>query len=226
MVSSSGQDYYSGIRDAHRWISWMAIAFLQASGPAAVIRTFDDDKAGEPPAGFAFAAGREAAPGRWLVQRDGPSQVVTRTGADQTQDGFAVAVYSDAQYENHELSVRLKVSGGTGSAGLTWKYQDPLNHYWAQLDLGRQVLAVYRVTSGNRILLEREDDLELDVMAWHTLRVVTEPDEIRVYLGGIRVFRERNRGVRGAGQVGLWVSAAAAASFDDFQVRPREARSR
>jgi hypothetical protein len=225
-ISSSGPDYYSSMRDAHLWIAWLASALLQASGPAAVVRTFDDEKVGTAPAGFTFAAGREALPGRWVVQRDAAGQVLARTGADQAQDGFAVAVYGEAQYENVELSVRLKAETGAGSAGLVWKYQDPANHYSAQLDLGRQVLAVYRVAGGNRILLEREDDLELDPHAWHSLRVVNDPGEIRVYLGGIRVFRERDRGARGGGGVGLWVAGSAAASFDDFRVAPREVKGR
>jgi hypothetical protein len=207
-------------------LTWLAIAWLQGSGPSPVLRTFDDDKTGGAPTGFSFAAGRDASPGKWVIQRDGAGQVLTRTGPEQTQDGFAVAVYTEAQYENLELAVRLKAIAGSGAAGLVWKYQDPSNHYTAQLDLGRQVLAIYRVAGGNRILLEREDDLELDAGAWHTLRVVNDPGEIRVYLGGIRVFSERDRGARGAGGVGLWVAGSAAASFDDFRVAPREGKGR
>ena len=79
------------------------------------------------------------------------------------------------------------------TAGLVWKYQDRLNHYSAQLDLAKQELAVYRVVNGNRIRLEREDDLELDPDAWHSLKIFQERGEIRVYLGGIRVFSERDR---------------------------------
>ena len=82
-------------------------------------------------------------------------------------------------------------------AGLVWKYQDPLNHYSAQLDLAKQELAMYRVVNGNRIRIEREDDLELDPDAWHSLKIFHERGEIRVYLGGIRVLSERDRLPRG-----------------------------
>ena len=72
------------------------------------------------------------------------------------------------------MSVRFKAIGGGRSAGVVWKYQDPMNHYSAQLDLARQELAMYRVVNGNRIRLEREDDLELDPDAWHSLKMFQE----------------------------------------------------
>ena len=93
--------------------------------------------------------------------------------------------------------MRFKAIGGGRTAGLVWKYQDPMNHYSAQLDLAKQELAIYRVVNGNRIRLEREDDLELDPDAWHSLKIFQERGEIRVYLGGIRVFSERDRLPRG-----------------------------
>ena len=77
--------------------------------------------------------------------------------------------------------------------GLVWRVQDAENYYLARLDLDRQDIGLYRVTAGNRTRIEGEDDLELDPTAWHTLRVVQEDENIRVYLGGIRVLRARDR---------------------------------
>ena len=148
-------------------------------------------------------------------------------GTPSPPDGFAVAIFSKTQYQDVEVSVRLKASGGSRSAGLVWKYQDPLNHYAVQLDLARQEISMYRVSGGNRIRLEREDDLELDADAWHSLRVLQERGEIRVYLGGIRVFGERDRLPRAAAGVGLWAAGDATVMFDDFRVEDEtEERSR
>jgi hypothetical protein len=145
-------------------------------------------------------------------------RVLVHDGKASPPDGFALAIFSAAQYQDVEVSVRLKTTGGSRSAGLVWKYQDPLNHYAVQLDLARQELAIYRVSSGNRIRLEREDDLELDPDAWHSLRVLQEEGQIRVYLGGIRVFSERDRLARGPASVGLWTSGDTTVMFDDFRV--------
>ena len=144
--------------------------------------------------------------------------MLVHQGHASPPDRFAVAIFSGAQYQDVELSVRLKATAGARAAGLVWKYQDAQNHYAVQLDLVKQELAMYRVSSGNRIRLEREDDLELDPDAWHSLKVLQEDGEIRVYLGGIRVFSERDRQVRGPASVGLWTSGDTTCLFDDFRV--------
>lgn len=194
--------------------------FLQAAVAAqhVVLRTFDDDKVGAPPAGFTMAAGRDAVPDGWTVKREDNARVLLREGKPSPPDSFAVAIFSVAQYQDVQVSVRLKAIGGGRAAGLVWKYQDPLNHYSAQLDLVKQELSVYRVANGNRIRLEREDDLELDPDAWHSLKVFQERGQIRVYLGGIRVFTERDRMPRIAANVGLWASGDSTVMFDDFRI--------
>jgi len=184
-----------------------------------VLRTFDDDKIGAPPAGFAMAAGRDAASDGWTVKREGTARVLVHEGRQSPPDSFAVAVFSAIQYQDVQVSVRFKAIGGGRTAGLVWKYQDPLNYYSAQLDLAKQELAIYRVANGNRIRLEREDDLELDPDAWHSLKIFQERGAIRVLLGGIRVFSERDRLPRGrATSVGIWTGGDSTVMFDDFRI--------
>jgi hypothetical protein len=195
-----------------------ALAVLLAA--QSLVRTFDDDNPGAPPGGFELAVGREATPDRWVVSRDGANHVLAHLGGSGPRDGFAVAVYAGSQYRDGEISVRLKTTGGSRVAGLVWKYRDPQNHYVAQLNLATQELAIYRVVGGNRIRVEREDDLELDPDGWHSLRVVQNDDQMRVYLGGIRVFSDRDRTLGGPGYVGLWAANDAGVLFDDFRVRP------
>ena len=194
--------------------------FLQAAGAVSdvILRTFDDDKIGAPPAGFALATGREAAADGWTVKREGTARVLVHDGKPSPVDGFAVAIFSGAQYQDVQVSVRFKATGGKRTAGLVWKYQDPMNHYSAHLDLVRQEVAVYRVANGNRIRLEREDDLELDPDAWHSLKIFQEQGLIRVYLGGIRVFDERDRAPRARASVGIWVGGDSTVMFDDFRI--------
>jgi hypothetical protein len=194
--------------------------FVQAaaSTQSVVLRTFEEDKVGAPPAGFVAAAGRDATPDRWIVRREGNARVLMHEGKTAPPDAFAIAVFSGAQYQDAEITVRIKAVGGRKSAGIVWKYQDPMNHYAVQLDLARQEIAMYRVAGGNRIRIEREDDLELDPDAWHSLRVLQERGQIRVYLGGIRVFTERDRPPRTPANVGLWASGDSTVMFDDFRV--------
>ena len=78
--------------------------------------------------------------------------------------------------------------------------------------------------SGTRI--EFEDDLELDVEAWHTMKVVHDDNEIAVSLGGIKVFEEHGRFVRVTtpGRVGLVATGSSEVWFDDWRVEPRQGR--
>ena len=201
---------------------WLLVLLLFVQAGVAVqdvvVRTFDDDKVGAPPTGFTFAAGREAAADRWIVKREGTARVLTHDGKPSPPDSFAVAVFSATQYQDVQVSVRLKAIGGGRVAGVVWKYQDPLNHYSAQLDLVKQELVVYRVVNGNRIRLDRDDDLELDPDAWHSLNIFQERGEIRVYLGGIRVFRERDRLPKVNASVGMWAGGDSTVMFDDFRI--------
>lgn len=197
----------------------LAVAQIAAAAAQNVLRTFDEDKIGGPPPGFVTAVGRDAVANRWIVTREGQGRVLLHQGEGSPPEGFAVAVVSGAQYHEVELSVRLKMVSGSRSAGLVWKYQDAQNHYVVQLDLGRQEVAVYRVSSGNRIRLEREDDLELDPDAWHSLKVQQREGQLRVYLGGIRVFTERDRQPRSRASVGLWAAGDSTVMFDDLRIQ-------
>ena len=194
--------------------------FLQAAAVVqnVVVRTFDDDKIGAPPAGFATAAGRDAAPDQWTVKREGAARVLVHEGKPGPADSFAVAIFTAAKYLDVQVSVRFKTGGGGRMAGVVWKYQDPMNHYAAQLDLAKQELSMYRVVNGNRIRIEREDDLELDPDAWHSLKIFQERGEIRVYLGGIRVLSERDRLPRAYASVGMWAGGDSTVMFDDFRI--------
>ena len=194
--------------------------FLQAAAavPGVILRTFDDDTIGAPPAGFALAAGREAAVDRWIVRKEAKGRLLAHEGRPAPPDSFAVAIFSGEHYGDVQVSVRIKATGGGRAAGLVWKYQDPLNHYAVQLDLARQEIAMYRVSNGNRIRLEREDDLELDPDAWHALKIFQEDGQVRVYLGGIRVLSERDRMAPSPASVGMWAGGDSTVLFDDFRV--------
>jgi hypothetical protein len=205
-------------------LAWTLFFQVLTAQHAVVVRSFDEDKIGAPPAGFVMATGRDAPADRWAVRREGDARVLVHEGKAAPPDSFAVAVLSGTQFADAQVSVRLKATSGGRIAGLVWKYQDPNNHYSAQLDLVRQEVAMYRVVSGNRIRLEREDDLELDPDAWHTLRVRQEDGDMRVYLGGIRLFTERDRQPRGPAGVGIWVSGDSTVMFDDFRVEDRARR--
>jgi hypothetical protein len=205
-----------------------SIALALASARAQiVVRTFDEDAINGPPPGFSFAVARQQPPGRWMVRAEGSNHYVTHLADPSASGGFSFAVLDTAHPAQMRASVRLKLMEGERVGGLVWRYQDPENFYLASLDLRLQELALYRVVRGNRIRLDDEDELELDVAAWHSVRVVQDDDDIRVSLGGIGVIRARDRTVaEEGGRAGVWSGGGATAWFDDLRVEPDTNRGR
>ncbi len=187
---------------------------------------FDADPAGSPPERFTFEAMRQEAPGSWLVRRDAANGLLVHS-PQTSQTGYAMAIAPEAPVADLTLSVRMRLSGGERAGGLVWRYQDPSNFYAAVLDLSRGTLFLSMARNGNLITLESEDDLELDPEAWHMLRVMQSGDTVYVWLGGIRVFDERDERLArtfGIGRLGLIVTGSSTVSFDDLRLAPPRTR--
>jgi hypothetical protein len=186
--------------------------------------SFDHDPINTPPSGYLFAALRQPTPGRWTVERQG-AQGYLAHHADSAATGFAFALVSDPAPGDLALSVRLRFVGTVRKGGLVWRALDAENCYALVLDLAARDLLLYRVRAGNRVELDKQDDLELDSQAWHALKVVHTESEIRVSLGGIGVFEERDRGYAppsGPVRVGVLAAGAADVWFDDFHVEAKK----
>lgn len=190
-----------------------------ASHSSGVILTFDAETIGRPASGFVYRVAREPAPARWLVQREGANTFLAHVGEPSARGGFSLAILEAPLSGGATfISARTRRSGTDGSLGIVWRVQDADNYYLARLDLSRQDIGLYRVVRGNRVRIEGEDDLELDPHAWHTLKIVQEEESIRVYIGGIRVLRARDRTFTGSGGAGLWSTGDATSHFDDVTV--------
>jgi hypothetical protein len=206
-------------------VAAMILASAAAGAAADLVRHFDSEPVARPPAGFSFRVTRDPSPARWLVQRDGENGFLAHTGDASSAGGFSLAILDSRTPDNAiSVSARTRLANGRGSSGVLWRVQDRDNYYLAKLDLSRQDIGLYRVVQGNRVRIEGEDDLELDPGAWHTLKIVQEEETIRVYLGGIRVLRVRDRTFRQPGAAGLWCTGDAVAHFDDLRIGTKERR--
>lgn len=187
-------------------------------------RTFDAEPPGVPER-LTFAAMRQPSPGSWTIRRDGANGVLVHA-ADPAATGYALAVSTAPPIYEVVAAARLRLAGGARAGGVVWQYHDQLNYYAAVLDLARQQLSLFRIVAGNRTRLEFEDDLELDVSAWHTMKVVHDAREIAVSIGGIKVFEERARSTRivAPGRTGLLATGDSEVWFDEVRAEPRQGR--
>ena len=184
--------------------------------------SFEAGKPGTAPVGFSFGAWRQPGSPPWTIRRAGANGYLLHE-ADPRAPGYALAIAASPSARDLEVAVRLRLAGGGRAGGIVWRHQDDQNFYAAVLDLGRGQVALWRVSAGNRVVLELEDDLELDVDAWHVLKIRHQDNEVRVYLGGIRVFSEGDRrGGREAasGRAGVIVQGDADVWIDDLRIVP------
>jgi hypothetical protein len=210
-----------------RCVLGVVVALLCSTGIAAQepwTITFDDGPSDAPPAGFSLAAMRQSDAGRWLVQEDENGRYLVHR-ADVGAPGYALAVAEQPTPDDLIAAVRLRMQGGSRTGGLVWRYENHRNYYTLLLDLDRGELSIYRITEGNRVLLDRRDELELDPTAWHVLKVIHIENEIRVMLGGVRVFDERDRRndrrSSGTGRVGVVATGTSEIWFDDLHVEAK-----
>ncbi len=197
-----------------------ALVAVTLSVQSVPLRTFDDDKAGPPPAGFVMASMRQPGPGVWAIRRAGTNGYLCHDADPAQAGGFSLAIAPGDPLEDVVASARVRLGTGTQAGGLVWRYIDASHFYAVLLDLGRKEIVLYRVVDGNRIRLDSEDDLELDPNAWHTLKVVHEDARVTVSLGGIRVLQDESRAHRqiGAGRAGVVAAGDSEVCFDDLRV--------
>ena len=185
---------------------------------------FDDMPAGRAPQGFTVTDGQPAQAGAWLVQREGSDTFLSH--AAQTRNAIDVAVASAVSLGNVSLTARIRFPETAQTAGIAWRYRDPGNYYSVALDLRAQNIRIYRVFGGNRTRLEDEDDLEVDPLTWHTLKVEDDGNRMRVWLDGVPVVDTRDRSLHEPGAVGVWTNGDATVWFDSLQAEPLAQSSR
>jgi hypothetical protein len=204
------------------WLVTLGLAAGVGLLAQASVRTFDADRPDAPPPGFTLTAMRQPTAGVWSVRREAANGFLVHR-ADPAAPGFALAVSDAPAFRDGVMSVRLRLAGGARAGGLVWRYHDADNFHAIVLDLTARSLAMYRVVRGNRVEIEDEDNLELDPAGWHVVKVVHDQALVRVSLGGIRVFEERER-TFGAGRVGLLATGASEVWFDDLKIEPERRR--
>ena len=195
---------------------------------------FESDKAGQPPASFAFGLTGSGKPGAWVVRKDDASpdrgNVLAQTDADRTSYRFPVAVFNDVTTKDVDISVRFRpVSGGVDqAAGLVWRYQDANHYYIVRANALEGNVVLYKVENGKRTDLPvkgsgRTYGKKADVPknAWSQMGVTVRGPLFTVSLNGQGLYEVEDATFAGAGKVGVWTKADSVTYFDDLTVVTR-----
>lgn len=201
----------------HLFAALVAALTLAVSGMVAqgLIFTFDDAAPGMPPDGFLFSAARQTSAGTWEVRGPGHQHYLAHV-ADPWMRGFSIATPTASAPANLLVVSRLRLVDGDRQGGIVWRYRDANNFYLVGTSLPRHEAVLHRIMGGNRIQLDRLNELDVDPGAWHTIGVAHQGGQIRVHLDGITILHATDRAFEG-GRAGVWSGGAAETWFDDIK---------
>jgi hypothetical protein len=189
---------------------------------------FSDSSVGQPPKGFEFGLTAKAgAPGKWIVQSEGDNKYLAQVDPDNTRSRFPVAVISDVNAADVEVSVRFKpVSGRVDqAAGLVWRFQNEDNYYIVRANALENNVVLYKVEKGKRADLPVKGEgrtygkkAQVPSGQWSTLRVVAAGPLFEVHFNGSKLYEVEDGTFSQAGKVGVWTKADSVTQFDDLTV--------
>jgi hypothetical protein len=193
-----------------------AAGAVQAAGAVDELFSFDDEIAGAPPTAFFFAAARQAAPGKWEIRGTTNKHLIHSADPAVTMRGMSLAASTTPAPANIRLSARVRAVDVDRAGGLVWRMRDANNFYFMGLVFADRTIGLFRVTGGNRILLDVVPNIDLDAEAWHTLSVTHEGDQIRGTVNGLEVLRARDNNLAEGGRAGVWSAGNSTTWFDDI----------
>jgi hypothetical protein len=177
---------------------------------------FDSDGAS------ALAKGFTNDVGEWKVQADpaAPSKPnVIAQLAKSAGSVFNIALVTDTNYKDVDLSVKMKAIAGRGDqgGGLVWRAKDAKNYYIARYNPLEDNFRVYKVVDGRRNA-EFQSATVAHSDGWHTVRVTMTGGHIECYYDGKKYLDVNDSTFAGPGRIGLWTKADAQSHFDDLTV--------
>jgi hypothetical protein len=175
----------------------------------------DADKPGAIANGFANEGGR------WEVVADdtAPSKpLVLAQLAKSARAAFNLALASDTNYKDVDITVQMKaIAGSTDQGGgIVWRAKDSKNYYVARYNPLEDNYRLYHVANGHRSELQSADVRH--TLGWQTLRVTMKGDHIECYYDGKKYLDAKDSTLKQAGKIGLWTKSDAQTHFDDLEV--------
>ena len=186
--------------------------------------SFDDLKAGAPPAGWtATQTGKGEA--KWAVVADGSAPSKPNVLKQSGEATYPVCFKNDTSVKDGFVEVKFKpVSGKEDQAGgVIWRCQDKDNYYIARANATEDNVVLYKTVKGKRSSLDivgRKGGYGVEEKVasgqWHTLRVEFAGNKFTLYFNGKKLFDVVDDTFAGPGKVGVWTKADSVTLFDDF----------
>jgi hypothetical protein len=190
-----------------------------------VVRDFESDAVGGPPAGFEFARTGNGAEGKWVVRIEkggDKNHVLVQESADPTDYRFPVAVLKEGSYKDVTLTVRARPLSGKVDQGfgLVWRYKDANNYYITRCNADEDNCTIYHTVNGSRRAFLNQS-VKVAKNTWHALKLEATGDHFIVWYDGNKVLDAKDETFKEPGKVGLWTKADSVIEFDDLTAESR-----
>lgn len=206
----------------NRTLKYLMLALLFTGSPFAITAenlkkswNFDADK----PGGIAVGFINEVGDWKVVADRSAPTTPnVLAQLAKNERPIFNVALASDINYANVDMTVRFKAIAGVidQGGGVVWRARDSKNYYIARYNPLENNYRVYKVEAGRRMQLGTSEIKGSE--GWHTLRITMNGDHIECFYDSKKYLDVNDSTFKEAGKIGLWTKADAQTHFDDLTV--------
>src|SRR5271163_2867957 len=184
---------------------------------------FDQDKAGEVPAGW------KALEGDWQVIPDESAPSKPNTfglpagrlvkSLENALEYYPMAIETDpTEYSDFTLEAQFKSAGGRFdcSGGLIFRYVDPKNFYLLSAGCPSDYFALSRMTDGQIVLL-KQSVVPTDQDTWYRLKVTAQGGHFMCYDDDKMIFDFDDSKIA-KGKIGVWARDDSQAQFDDVKL--------
>jgi len=195
----------------------VAMTVLSATAAFAETENFDQEKAGNLPAGWTCGVTGKGSV-RWTVDAD-PSAPSAPNVLRQSGSGtFPWSMKKGTSVADGFVEVKFKSEKGREdqAGGVIWRGKDGDNYYVARANALEDNVSLYYTTNGRRNTIKYVN-APVPRNVWHTLRVEFAGNRIKVVLDGKTYIEEQDDHIPGAGMVGVWTKADSVTAFDDFR---------
>ena len=188
---------------------------------------FDQQQAGEMPAGFVSQTIGSAEPGSWKIEPEretpsAPNRVIQETPCS-ADECFHLLLVKDLIYDYFDVAVRMRLAeGAPGGGGMIFGMKDAQNFYAAVATAKADTVEVLRRLDGKITLLKRVP-VQSWRMPWHLLRVrrntIMSKEYIEVFFDNAQVLSLEDKALD-AGLIGLVTKGRTVAAFDNLNAAP------
>lgn len=212
-----------------------AAAFITFNlfGFGGVAVNFDNLKPGTLPPFWTVTATRPVQPVRWEIRLDSTapsrSNVFAQIAEGASNSEFPLAVFDKVMCHDGDLSVKFKITTNARrnkTAGIVWRYQDPMNYYLLDFGVDESNIALYHVQNGQLRPISIPGTKqtgpgmrhELKAGQWYAAKVIFRGNTFKVLFGNRQLFEAADKGLDAPGKTGLWTRGGTVAAFDDFRI--------